>query len=328
MKKISIAVITSLICAFLLGSVVSADGPIIASEDVFVDLNDPGGLIYGSSDGLNLYADFTNNDGSYTFALRNYLKFPISSLTGPVAIGTRLLLYVVTPPTSAFNVSLWSTTDDWSEDTVTWNSGPVVSEKLDTQVTPLTSGAWITFSSPALINYINTELDSDDVIASFIVQFESSASPKPFDIIEFQDSEGASNQPYLEIEIPTGFDVAGFSAIPQMGIIQIQWNTGNETDLQGFNLYRSLTEDGVREMLNPALIDAKYSGTILGALYTFDDPNVQGGTTYFYWLEMDGFSDTEFLKDPVIAAANHVVYLPVARKSDTPLRSFSWWIIK
>jgi hypothetical protein len=313
MRKISIALLASLILALVLGAMVSADGPIMATEDVYVDLIDPDGLEYGSNDGLNLWVDFTNNGGSYTFALRDYLKFPLSSLTGPVGLGTRLQLYVTNPPTSAFNISLWSTADNWNEGTVTWNNGPVSGAKLDTQPTPLTAGSWITFSSANLTNYINAQRTSDG-IASFIIQFESTTSPAPFGIIGFQDSEGTSNQPRLDPIYPTGYAVGGFSATSQMNYIHLAWNTGYESDLLGFNLYRTTSPDGERRIVNMTIIEAKHPGTLLGAEYTFNDSDIQAGVTYYYWLELKEYSGFSFFEEPAIATAFHFQYLPFVER--------------
>lgn len=61
----------------------------------------------------------------------------------------------------------------------------------------------------------------------------------------------------------------------------VEWETAQELDNLGFNLYRAVTRFGPRQKLNGALIPAANPGTALGAHYGYVD--VGNGT--WYWLE-------------------------------------------
>jgi hypothetical protein len=114
---------------------------------------------------------------------------------------------------------------------------------------------------------------------------------------------------------PTAVTLAGFSATPGKGQIQLTWQTLMEIDTLGFNVYRSLSPDsGIRgQRLNEALIPATAVGSVLGETYEFTDDQVQPGVQYYYWLEVINLDDTQ-LFGPQSASQFIGLYLPVVRK--------------
>jgi len=66
--------------------------------------------------------------------------------------------------------------------------------------------------------------------------------------------------------------------------VKIIWETGDETDNLGFNIYRAESTEGAYVKINKSLIYSKV-GTGLGATYEFIDENVKNRTSYFYKLE-------------------------------------------
>ena len=78
-----------------------------------------------------------------------------------------------------------------------------------------------------------------------------------------------------------------FFAIPHRSKVTLLWATKNENKNKGFNLYRSETTDGNYIKINNELIKAKGSST-KGALYRFEDAQVQKNKTYYYKLQAYG----------------------------------------
>jgi arabinogalactan endo-1,4-beta-galactosidase len=66
---------------------------------------------------------------------------------------------------------------------------------------------------------------------------------------------------------PTGLTATGGA-----GIVSLDWNDNNETDLAGYNVYRSLTSGGAYTKVNPSILSSS----------NYIDGNVVGGTTYYY----------------------------------------------
>jgi hypothetical protein len=84
--------------------------------------------------------------------------------------------------------------------------------------------------------------------------------------------------------IPTAVQLASFTAAGHDGYTTLAWKTEAEVENAGFNLYRSLSEDGERSKLNEDMIPSRGNG-LQGALYTFTDNDVTKGAVYHYWLE-------------------------------------------
>jgi hypothetical protein len=84
---------------------------------------------------------------------------------------------------------------------------------------------------------------------------------------------------------PLAIDLAAFSAARRGKGIQLTWETANELDNLGFNLYRSASPVGQRAQLNGRLIASVAPGSATGATYTFLDESAAPGRRYWYWLE-------------------------------------------
>jgi len=85
---------------------------------------------------------------------------------------------------------------------------------------------------------------------------------------------------------PTSVDLLGFEAWPEGRELHIQWETANEIDNMGFNLYRSTSSEGKRTKLNDVLIATLAPpGSPFGAAYEYIDEHIRDRQPYFYWLE-------------------------------------------
>jgi hypothetical protein len=84
--------------------------------------------------------------------------------------------------------------------------------------------------------------------------------------------------------VPTAITIASFTAEPGDGAVTLNWETGDETDNLGFNLYRSESKNGLFAKINDALIFSKASNG-LGAAYAYEDDDLKNGRKYFFKLE-------------------------------------------
>jgi hypothetical protein len=88
---------------------------------------------------------------------------------------------------------------------------------------------------------------------------------------------------------PTAVDLARFEAWPEGRAVHVRWETTNEIDNLGFNLYRAEAgeEETSRMRLNAELIPTLVApGSPFGAVYDWiDKDKVRKEQTYLYWLE-------------------------------------------
>jgi hypothetical protein len=102
------------------------------------------------------------------------------------------------------------------------------------------------------------------------------------------------------INTPLAVTLASFDAVQQGEAVQVSWETTSELNHAGFNLYRSLAADGERTLL--ATVPPAAPGSTAGAVYSWRDPDVVAGQTYWYLLEDIDLSGATSLHGPVSVA--------------------------
>jgi hypothetical protein len=86
--------------------------------------------------------------------------------------------------------------------------------------------------------------------------------------------------------IPTSVMLSRFEGWSEDATIHVQWETSQETENLGFNLYRSATRISPKRQLNQELIPSLVPpGSPFGAVYDWIDAKVRPSRTYWYWLE-------------------------------------------
>ena len=105
---------------------------------------------------------------------------------------------------------------------------------------------------------------------------------------------------YRETEEPTAILLADFDALPGNGMVMLVWETGDEMDNLGFNIYRAESEDGEYVKINTSLIAAKNTAG-LGSSYELVDSDVENLTNYYYKLEDVDIYGEKTLHGPVKA---------------------------
>jgi hypothetical protein len=119
-------------------------------------------------------------------------------------------------------------------------------------------------------------------------------------------------------EDPTAVTLASFSATAAPGKVLLNWETAMELDNGGFNLYRSDTPEGEYIRLNGELIPSQAPGSLEGAVYSWEDREVELGHTYYYKLEAVDIHGVSTLYGPVSATlparVTYSIYLPLVTK--------------
>lgn len=108
---------------------------------------------------------------------------------------------------------------------------------------------------------------------------------------------------------PTPVSLYDFAAASLPHAIQLSWRTSQEEDLLGFNLYRADSPDGLKQKLNPELIQAITPGQMQGNPYRYVDASPVTGQTYYYWVEWVGKGSTDSF-GPVAVLLPHYLWLP------------------
>jgi len=102
----------------------------------------------------------------------------------------------------------------------------------------------------------------------------------------FYDNRGGNNYTAsFTLNDPTAVDLVAFTAEPQGNAIRVSWETAQELDNLGFDLYRGESAAGPWTRLNAELIPAQNPGATFGATYEWLDVDVTPDVTYFYRLE-------------------------------------------
>ncbi len=117
---------------------------------------------------------------------------------------------------------------------------------------------------------------------------------------------------------PTAVELASFDAAPQENGVLLTWETANELDNMGFNIYRADSQVGQLNKINPHLIASQDPGSTVGAAYSFLDESAVPGATYYYWLEDVDVSGAVNMNGPVAVQMGAARALP-GRPRPAPL---------
>jgi hypothetical protein len=108
---------------------------------------------------------------------------------------------------------------------------------------------------------------------------------------------------------PTAVTIATFEVFWQAEQVLVAWETTDEIDLIGFNLYRAESEGGLWLQVNPELIPSQYLGQPEGGSYTWLDGYVTPGETYYYTLDTLDTQQRSAFTGPV--RVNYRMHLPL-----------------
>lgn len=99
----------------------------------------------------------------------------------------------------------------------------------------------------------------------------------------------------VNVTQPTAVSVTNFRGEPaRAGEARLDWETGSELDLVGFNVWQGSSLNGEFVKRNPALIPVQNPGGLAGNAYHYVDAELAMNATYLYKLEVlkqDGSSE-------------------------------------
>lgn len=98
---------------------------------------------------------------------------------------------------------------------------------------------------------------------------------------------------------PSAVSIISFDAENQEDGILLTWETAEELNNLGFNLYRAEDLQGPKVQVNSKLIPSQNPGGTSGAVYEFLDRQVVAGKNYYYWLEDIDFRLLSTLYGPI-----------------------------
>jgi hypothetical protein len=97
---------------------------------------------------------------------------------------------------------------------------------------------------------------------------------------------------------PTAVDLISFTATGLDEEVLVEWETAQEVDNLGFNLYRSTELGGSYSKLNRRLMPGLLS-SVTGKLYTYVDEDVTRSVLYYYMLEDVDLDGTRTMHGPI-----------------------------
>jgi len=97
---------------------------------------------------------------------------------------------------------------------------------------------------------------------------------------------------------PSSVSIISFNGEKEEDGVLLTWETANESDNLGFNLYRAAGPELPRQKINPSLIPSKNPGSTAGSAYEYLDSDLASGE-YFYWLEDLDFAFSRTLYGPI-----------------------------
>lgn len=110
-------------------------------------------------------------------------------------------------------------------------------------------------------------------------------NPPGYDHYSNETSTLTTNECVLITSNPTAAELVLFKGQLAKRGVRLQWETGTEMTIMGFNVWRR-ARGGAWQRLNAAAIPAKNLGRIEGSTYSYRDRTAGGGAVYRYKLEI------------------------------------------
>jgi hypothetical protein len=130
-------------------------------------------------------------------------------------------------------------------------------------------------------------------------------------ITTYTDGSSTNIWSFITEQNPTDVRLASFDATALPQGIQLSWQSAQENDLIGFNLYRSESPDGPQVQINTDWIQAINPGQLEGNDYLYLDASAEVGKTYYYWVEWVGNRDSELFGPVITSLLPYHVWLPI-----------------
>jgi hypothetical protein len=106
-------------------------------------------------------------------------------------------------------------------------------------------------------------------------------------------------------KVPVPIELSQFGAEPSAEGVVLHWATASETNNLGWNVYRSLTEDGAYVKVNKNLIPGAGTSSEM-KVYEYLDHTAAASSTYWYYLEQVNLDGTRTQSFSISTAATDV----------------------
>ena len=133
---------------------------------------------------------------------------------------------------------------------------------------------------------------------------------------EFVNRMGVLVDSYTINRPPLATGLASFTVASHGGSLLVSWETVDETNNTGFNLYRANSAAGAQTLL--AYVPSQSPGSTQGFAYTYDDLAVQPGQTYWYWLEAVSLTGVKTLHGPLSVTVSEPAAVTLASLQAMP----------
>jgi uncharacterized repeat protein (TIGR01451 family) len=137
---------------------------------------------------------------------------------------------------------------------------------------------------------------------SYYFRFRLSPTPCTTTIASTGFVAGGEVEDYKFTFSPTAVTLDSFQAVanPTGDQIDVTWQTAQETENQGFNLWRGASPAEPDVKLNADIIASQVPGGTMGASYQYNDAyQLTPGNSYYYWLEDVSLSGDVTRHEPV-----------------------------
>ncbi|CAM2801009.1 DUF7594 domain-containing protein [Rariglobus hedericola] len=173
----------------MVGSV-AGDVTLAASADAFVKDGVSASTNYGTDTGLTVKNDAVD------WNRQTYLKFDLSSVSGPINSG-RVRLCVQSAGAASSSIGLYaSANSSWSESGITWSTKPATTGAALSSVTipgGLAAGTWLEWD---VTTYLQQEKAAGRNTVTLVLQSSTQGSTTG---VTFNSRQAASNQPQLKV---------------------------------------------------------------------------------------------------------------------------------
>jgi hypothetical protein len=109
---------------------------------------------------------------------------------------------------------------------------------------------------------------------------------------------------------PTAVTIGSFTGDAVSEGVALSWNSVNEVDVIGYNIYRSIVPSQQGTKINSTMIPAKNIGQLFGADYDFVDYSAVPGLTNYYLIQVVHSGSVDWSDGIAVYMAGFARYLP------------------
>ena len=143
---------------------------------------------------------------------------------------------------------------------------------------------------------------------SWYIQLGSMANKNDHNKLDYDVAGGQSPSDTISWPQGTAVELLSFTGKTVGGKVVLDWQTASESDNAGFHIWRADGLDTGYARLTTDLVPAKGTAT-QGAVYTFEDPAVADGFTYYYRLEDVETNGTSTFHGPIAVTLGKIAPL-------------------